>query len=46
MCGSDYPFDMGVARPLDLPHDGGIDDVALERNARAFLGLDLGEKHE
>lgn len=40
MCGSDYPFDMGVARPLDLPHDAGIDDAALERNARRFLGFD------
>ncbi|MDX1893030.1 amidohydrolase family protein [Mycolicibacterium sp. 050158] len=39
MCGSDYPFDMGVAKPLDLPHSVGIDDATLERNARAFLGL-------
>jgi aminocarboxymuconate-semialdehyde decarboxylase len=39
MCGSDYPFDMGVSLPLDLPHAVGIDDVTLERNARRFLGL-------
>jgi hypothetical protein len=38
MCGSDYPFDMGVARPLDLPREVGIDDEALERNALGFLG--------
>ena len=43
MCGSDYPFDMGVALPLDLPHSVGIDDAALEDNARRFLGLDEGE---
>ncbi|MDT5315465.1 MAG: aminocarboxymuconate-semialdehyde decarboxylase [Mycobacterium sp.] len=39
MCGSDYPFDMRVARPLELPNGVGIDDVTLERNARRFLGL-------
>lgn len=39
MCGSDYPFDMGVARPLDLPRSVGIGDVTLERNALRFLGL-------
>ncbi|MET0475918.1 MAG: amidohydrolase family protein [Mycobacterium sp.] len=39
MCGSDYPFDMGVAAPLDLPHGAGIDDVTLESNARRFLAL-------
>ncbi|KAA0095239.1 amidohydrolase [Mycolicibacterium sp. P1-18] len=39
MCGSDYPFDMGVARPQDLPNGVGIDDATLERNARSFLGL-------
>ena len=39
MCGSDYPFDMGLAQPLDLPHGAGIDDDTLERNARSFLGL-------
>ncbi len=39
MCGSDYPFDMGVARPLGLPREVGIDDEALERNALRFLGL-------
>ena len=44
MCGSDYPFDMGVTRPLDLPHGAGIDDAALERNARRFLGLDDGRE--
>jgi aminocarboxymuconate-semialdehyde decarboxylase len=43
MCGSDYPFDMGVARPLDLPHAVGIDDAALEHNARRFLGLTKGD---
>ncbi|MEW5809315.1 MAG: amidohydrolase family protein [Actinomycetota bacterium] len=46
MCGSDYPFDMGTPAPLDLPHAAGIDDAALEANARAFLGLDTGEGHE
>lgn len=40
MCGSDYPFDMGTLDPLWLPHAAGIDDAALESNARAFLGLD------
>lgn len=40
MCGSDYPFDMGVALPLDLPHSVGIDDDVLETNARRFLNLD------
>ncbi|TFV57504.1 amidohydrolase [Mycobacterium sp. PS03-16] len=39
MCGSDYPFDMGVTRPLDLPHAAGLTDDELERNARRFLGL-------
>ncbi|MET0897903.1 MAG: amidohydrolase family protein [Mycobacterium sp.] len=39
MCGSDYPFDMGVALPLDLPHSVGIDDDVLEVNARRFLNL-------
>ncbi|BBX67655.1 amidohydrolase family protein [Mycolicibacterium psychrotolerans] len=46
MCGSDYPFDMGTLDPLQLPHAAGIDDAALEANARAFLGLDTGEDHE
>jgi aminocarboxymuconate-semialdehyde decarboxylase len=41
MCGSDYPFDMGLGRPLDLPHSVGIDDAALETNARRFLALDV-----
>ncbi|MHC9293311.1 amidohydrolase family protein [Mycobacterium sp. LTG2003] len=45
MCGSDYPFDMGVARPLELPRAAGIDDDLLERNARRFLGIDEGETH-
>lgn len=39
MCGSDYPFDMGVARPLDVPRTAGFTDAELERNARRFLGL-------
>lgn len=39
MCGSDYPFDMGLPQPLELPHAAGIDDATLERNARRFLGL-------
>jgi aminocarboxymuconate-semialdehyde decarboxylase len=43
MCGSDYPFDMGLAQPLPLPHSVGRDDAVLERNARSFLGLDEGE---
>lgn len=46
MCGSDYPFDMGTPDPLQLPHAAGIDDAALEANARAFLGLDTGENDE
>jgi aminocarboxymuconate-semialdehyde decarboxylase len=45
LCGSDYPFDMGVARPLDLPHAAGLTDDILERNARAFLGITEGETH-
>jgi aminocarboxymuconate-semialdehyde decarboxylase len=45
MCGSDYPFDMGLARPLELPRSVGIDDAALEANARRFLALDEGETH-
>ncbi|BBY31196.1 amidohydrolase family protein [Mycolicibacterium sediminis] len=44
MCGSDYPFDMGLPNPLDLPHDAGITDDVLEHNARSFLGLE-GEGH-
>jgi aminocarboxymuconate-semialdehyde decarboxylase len=40
MCGSDYPFDMGLARPLDLPRQVGITDAALEHNAHRFLGLE------
>lgn len=40
MCGSDYPFDMGTPDPLWLPRAAGIEDAALETNARAFLGLD------
>ncbi|MGH3638071.1 MAG: amidohydrolase family protein [Mycobacterium sp.] len=39
MCGSDYPFDMGVTYPLEMPSAVGIDDEVLERNARRFLGL-------
>jgi aminocarboxymuconate-semialdehyde decarboxylase len=42
LCGSDYPFDMGVEHPLDLPHGAGIDDGVLEANARRFLNLDEG----
>ncbi|GAB5894657.1 amidohydrolase family protein [Mycolicibacterium mageritense] len=45
MCGSDYPFDMGVTQPLALPHAEGLTDAALEANARRFLGLDEGETH-
>lgn len=45
MCGSDYPFDMGVARPLELPRAAGLTDDLLARNARRFLGLDEGETH-
>ena len=44
MCGSDYPFDMGTPDPLYLTRAAGIDDAALEANARAFLGLDTGEQ--
>lgn len=46
MAGSDYPFDMGTHDPLQLPHAAGIDDAALETNARTFLGLVTGEGHE
>ena len=46
MAGSDYPFDMGTRDPLKLPHAAGIDDAALETNARTFLGLMTGEGHE
>lgn len=45
MCGSDYPFDMGVAHPLELPRAAGLTDDLLARNARRFLGLDEGETH-
>ncbi|CAJ1509880.1 amidohydrolase family protein [[Mycobacterium] burgundiense] len=45
MCGSDYPFDMGVALPLALPRSVGLTDDELEANARRFLNLDQGEKH-
>lgn len=41
MCGSDYPFDMGTHDPLWLSRAAGIDDTALETNARVFLGLDI-----
>jgi aminocarboxymuconate-semialdehyde decarboxylase len=44
VCGSDYPFDMGVERPLDLPHSVGLDDDVLEANARRFLDLE-GDTH-
>lgn len=40
VCGSDYPFDMGVERPLDLPRSVGLDDDVLEANARRFLKLE------
>ena len=43
MCGSDHPFDMGVADPLTIPHSVGLADAVLERNALRFLGLDLHE---
>lgn len=45
LCGSDYPFDMGVTRPLDLPRAAGLTDDVLERNARAFLGITEGDTH-
>lgn len=45
LCGSDYPFDMGVAQPRELPHGAGIDDEALAANARAFLGIDEGDEN-
>lgn len=40
VCGSDYPFDMGVEQPLDLPRSVGLDDAVLEANARRFLNLE------
>lgn len=46
MCGSDYPFDMGTHDPLQLPRAADIDDAVLEINARAFLGLTTGDRHE
>jgi hypothetical protein len=46
MCGSDYPFDMGLAQPLNLPRSVGIDDAALEANARGFFALDEGDTNE
>lgn len=39
LVGSDYPFDMGVARPQDLPLGEGLLATDLERHARLFLGL-------
>jgi aminocarboxymuconate-semialdehyde decarboxylase len=39
VCGSDYPFDMGVERPLQLPQSVGLDMAVLEANARRFLNL-------
>jgi aminocarboxymuconate-semialdehyde decarboxylase len=47
LCGSDYPFDMGVSRPQDLPVAEGVDPEALEASARRFLDLpDLRRKHD
>ncbi|MGB3482317.1 MAG: amidohydrolase family protein [Mycobacterium sp.] len=40
VCGSDYPFDMGVEQPLDIPRSVGLDMAVLEANARRFLALD------
>jgi aminocarboxymuconate-semialdehyde decarboxylase len=40
MCGSDYPFDMGVERPRSLPNSVGLEDAVLEANARRFLNLE------
>jgi aminocarboxymuconate-semialdehyde decarboxylase len=49
LCGSDYPFDMGVDDPLALPRTVGIADAALDHNARTFLGIpdrtDEGDPH-
>jgi aminocarboxymuconate-semialdehyde decarboxylase len=43
LCGSDYPFDMGVSRPLDLPLAEGVAAEVMEAGARRFLDLpDLG----
>jgi aminocarboxymuconate-semialdehyde decarboxylase len=39
MCGSDYPFDMGVDRPQDLPLSEGVGAEAMEAGARRFLDL-------
>lgn len=39
LIGSDYPFDMGLDRPQDLPLGEGLKADALERQARLFLGL-------
>lgn len=39
LIGSDYPFDMGVPRPQDLPLSEGLPSQALERQALHFLGL-------
>jgi len=43
MLGSDYPFDMGVAHPIDSLEEAGLSDVDLRnvlyQSAEAFLGL-------
>ncbi|MCU1545722.1 MAG: 2-hydroxy-3-carboxy-6-oxo-7-methylocta-2,4-dienoate decarboxylase, partial [Homoserinimonas sp.] len=39
VCGSDYPFDMAEVNPVDFAVSNGVDAGALERNARAFIGL-------
>lgn len=40
LTGSDYPFDMGATRPLEISRAAGLRDAGLGENARRFLGLD------
>jgi len=43
LCGSDYPFDMGAARPGEIVRQLGLDPVAEEKilsgNARRIMGI-------
>lgn len=46
LVGSDYPFDMGLARPQDLPLGEGLPAGALEQQAHRFLGLTTEGQHD
>ncbi|HEY5853197.1 MAG TPA: amidohydrolase family protein [Aldersonia sp.] len=39
VCGSDYPFDMAEAHPVDFATANGLTTSAITETARAFLGL-------